>query len=48
MSLPHTQAVNVDDRVGPLWLCGLVVMALSAIFLISCVDFYEVMHETKP
>ena len=45
---PPPQALHVDDRVGPTWLCFLVVLALSAIFLISCVDFYEVMHEAPP
>ena len=39
------QAVQFDDRYGPMVLCGGVVTALCAIFLISCIDFYELMHE---
>ncbi len=36
--------MHVDDRNGPVWLCFLVVVALSAIFLISSVDFYELVN----
>jgi len=43
-NIAKKKALHVDDRVGPTWLCFLVVVALSAIFLISCVDFYEVME----
>lgn len=44
----HTlQAVNVDDRTGPLWLCGLVVVALSAVLILSSIDFYEVYEASK-
>lgn len=39
---PVTQATQFDDRYGPLLLCGAVVAALTAIFLISCIDFMEV------
>ena len=46
--LSHTlQAVNVDDRTGPLWLCGLVVVALSAVLILSSIDFYEVYEASK-
>ncbi len=33
---------HFDDRYGPLALCGAVVVALVAIFLITCIDFAEV------
>lgn len=35
------QAAYIDDRRGPLLLAGLVVSALSAIFLVSCVDMWD-------
>lgn len=35
------QAAYIDDRKGPLLLAGLVVGALSAIFIVSLVDFYD-------
>jgi hypothetical protein len=46
-NIAKKRAHNFDDRVGPLWLCGLVSTSLSAIFIICAVDFYEVMHETQ-
>jgi uncharacterized membrane protein YidH (DUF202 family) len=42
-NIAKKKAVNVDDRNGPLLLCGMVVLALSAIFLLSCADFYELL-----
>ena len=42
-NIAKKKAVNVDDRNGPLLLCGLVVAALSAIFLLSTADFYELL-----
>lgn len=39
------RATQFDDRYGPLALCGAVVVALMAILLITCIDFYEVMSE---
>lgn len=35
------QASYIDDRRGPLLLAGLVTSALSAIFILSLVDFYD-------
>lgn len=43
-----TQAHHFDDRTGPLYLCGLVSLALTAIFIICAIDFYEVTHAAKP
>lgn len=37
----------MDDRTGPLWLCGLVVVALSAVLILSSIDFYEVYEASK-
>ena len=39
------QASYIDDRRGPLLLATLVVSALSAIFLVSCMDLYDQIHE---
>jgi uncharacterized membrane protein YidH (DUF202 family) len=38
------QASYIDDRRGPLLLAALVVSALSAIFVVSCVDLYDQIH----
>ena len=35
------QAAYIDDRRGPLLLATLVVSALGAIFIVSCVDLYD-------
>ena len=42
------QASYIDDRRGPLLLCGAVVAALGAIFLVSALDFLEAMHHAHP
>jgi uncharacterized membrane protein YidH (DUF202 family) len=47
-NIAKKKAVHVDDRNGPTFLCTLVVLALTAILLISLIDFYEVMKETAP
>mmetsp|Transcript_27459 Transcript_27459/g.50674 ORF Transcript_27459/g.50674 Transcript_27459/m.50674 type:complete len:739 (-) Transcript_27459:23-2239(-) len=43
-NIAQKRAVQFDDRVGPLCLCGLVVLALVAITLLSIIDFVEVMQ----
>jgi len=47
-NIAKKKAVHVDDRVGPTWLCFLVVVSLSAIFLISLIDLYEVLYAPEP
>mmetsp|Transcript_36226 Transcript_36226/g.80603 ORF Transcript_36226/g.80603 Transcript_36226/m.80603 type:complete len:240 (+) Transcript_36226:633-1352(+) len=44
-SIAQKKAVQMDDRVGPLALCAMVIVSLSCIFFICCLDFYEVMQE---
>ncbi len=44
----NVQAHHFDDRTGPLYLCGLVSLALTAIFIICAIDFYEVTHAAQP
>jgi hypothetical protein len=39
------QVGYIDDRFGPLGLAGVVVLALSAILVISLVDFAQQMHK---
>jgi len=41
----NTQVIQYDDRYGPLCLCAAVVTALVAIFIISCLDFIEVLQK---
>lgn len=36
-----------DDRVGPLGLCGAVVLALSTILIISVVDLVDMLEHSK-
>lgn len=38
--IAQKKAQNIDDRYGPLALCGAVVAALVAIFIITLVDFW--------
>lgn len=40
------QASYIDDRRGPLLLATLVVSALSAIFVVSCMDLYDQIHNS--
>jgi hypothetical protein len=42
--LVYLQGAHFDDRYGPLMLCAAVVAALTAIFIISCIDFAQVKH----
>lgn len=42
-NIAKKRAVHFDDRVGPLALCGAVVVALVAITLLSLVDFFELL-----
>ncbi|KAG2429574.1 hypothetical protein HXX76_010809 [Chlamydomonas incerta] len=42
-NIAKKRAVHFDDRVGPLALCGAVVVALTAITLLSLVDFFELL-----
>ncbi len=46
-SIAKKRATQFDDRYGPLAVCGAVVVALIAIFLITCIDFYEVLTEEE-
>jgi uncharacterized membrane protein YidH (DUF202 family) len=39
---------HFDDRLGPLGLCGAVVLALSAIFVVSLIDYAEVASAAPP
>lgn len=41
------QAAYIDDRRGPLLLAGMVVSALSAIFLVSCVDLLDAYEASR-
>ena len=42
------QASYIDDRRGPLLLAALVVSALSAIFVVSCMDLYDQIEHWPP
>ncbi|GLC44294.1 hypothetical protein PLESTB_000761900 [Pleodorina starrii] len=42
-NIAQKRAVHFDDRVGPLCLCGAVVVALVAITLLSLIDFFELL-----
>ena len=42
------QVGYIDDRFGPLGLAGVVVLALTAILIISVVDFIEQMRKGTP
>ncbi len=42
-NIAKKRAVHFDDRVGPLCLCGAVVVALVAITLLSLIDFFELL-----
>mmetsp|Transcript_16483 Transcript_16483/g.28259 ORF Transcript_16483/g.28259 Transcript_16483/m.28259 type:complete len:740 (-) Transcript_16483:558-2777(-) len=44
-NIAKKKATQIDDRYGPLALCGAVVAALVAIFMITTIDFWEVMAE---
>ena len=46
--IAQRQASYIDDRRGPLLLCGAVVSALGAIFIVSFFDFLEAMHHAHP
>ena len=41
------QAAYIDDRRGPLLLASGVIAALSAIFIVSCVDMWDSFHESN-
>jgi peptidoglycan/LPS O-acetylase OafA/YrhL len=41
------QAAYIDDRRGPLLLAGLVTGALTAIFLVSCVDLWDAYEASR-
>ncbi|GLI70122.1 hypothetical protein VaNZ11_014928 [Volvox africanus] len=42
-NIARKRAVHFDDRVGPLCLCGAVVVSLVAITLLSILDFFELL-----
>ncbi|EFJ39830.1 hypothetical protein VOLCADRAFT_70357 [Volvox carteri f. nagariensis] len=42
-NIAKKRAVHFDDRIGPLCLCGAVVVALVAITLLSLIDFFELL-----
>ncbi|KXZ45148.1 hypothetical protein GPECTOR_58g597 [Gonium pectorale] len=46
-NIAKKRAVHFDDRVGPLCLCGAVVVALVAITLLSLVDFFELLASAE-
>lgn len=46
-NIEKKRATHFDDRYGPLAVCGAVVVALIAIFMITCIDFVEVMKEEE-
>lgn len=43
-NIAKKRAIHFDDRVGPLCLCGAVVVALVAITLLSLIDFFELIE----
>ena len=43
----RAQVGYIDDRFGPLGLAGVVVLALTAILIISLVDFVDQMHKSN-
>ena len=43
----HMQVGYIDDRFGPMGLAAVVVLALTAILIISIVDFVEQLHASK-
>lgn len=47
-NIAKKKAHHFDDRTGPLYLCGLVSLSLTAIFIICAIDFYEVTHAAQP
>ncbi|GFH26352.1 vacuolar transporter chaperone 4, partial [Haematococcus lacustris] len=44
-NIAKKKTTHFDDRYGPLVLCSAVVVALCAIFLISCIDFYLMVQD---
>lgn len=42
------QVGYIDDRFGPLGLAGVVVLALTAILIISIVDFVDQLNQNRP
>jgi hypothetical protein len=42
------QVGYIDDRFGPLGLAAVVVLALTAILIISVVDFVDQLHRDRP
>ena len=42
--LARVQVGYIDDRYGPLCLAAVITLALSGIFIVSAIDFWQQLH----